>query len=92
MAVTEVWDAHGNLLSRTDDDPNGYEATIRAQAAAAIAKNNAAIAIDQTAIATASPSNAQVVAFVKMLAQRDIDLSLQANALIRLALQQFDSA
>ena len=83
------------LLQSTDLTPAlqtkvANKATLLSQAQAAIATNTAAIAVDRTALAVASPTNAQVVAFVKMLAQRDIDVSLQLNAIIRLILGLLD--
>ena len=76
MAVTEVFDNAGNLLSRVDTDPNGNEATIRAQAAAALAANRAYVA--------STPSAAATTAQVKAL-------SRQTNSIIRLLLNQLDA-
>lgn len=90
MGVHEVWDAAGNLISRVDSDPNGYEAALTAQALAAFTTNRAAIVRNTAAVAVANPTNAQVVAGLKDALRQLSDLERQNNALMRLVLGLLD--
>jgi hypothetical protein len=76
MAKYQAFDTDGNLIIAADTDPDGNEATIRQQAAQALATN-------RTFLALASPTQAQTLAEVKALAR-------QNNGIIRLLLNQFD--
>jgi len=76
MALIETYDTNGNLLHSEDTDPNGNEATIRAQAEQALTANRLFIA--DTTVTTA-----EAVAQTKAL-------SRQVNGLIRLLLNQLD--
>jgi hypothetical protein len=78
----ETWDGKGNLLATTQVD--GTDITAAVNSAAIIQKIAAALTANQAFLAKSAPSNADVVAQVKVMTR-------ELNAILRLIGGQLDT-